>query len=296
MVNNRGLRRVITDFRRHPWLHVISISTVTVALVILGGFFLCSRNFDHLAEKTSPQVTGTVYLKESVTETQVEILKARISSLKSVQTVTYKSRNAVVQELQAFLGGTGAENLSGGELFPDVMEVQIQSDLSPVSVMALKEEMTKYPEVAEVDFSEDWLAQYRKVRHSIEIFGYVLLLAILVGCSFIIANFMGMRHQSRKSEIDIIRLIGGHRNFILTPFMWEAVIEGAIGAVLALGILFIMKGMLSTVMSVHWANLLGIREWLYLSVPQVFGVIIMGVTMAFAGSFTVFLRFQENHR
>ena len=60
---NRGLRRSITDFRRHPWLHLISISTIAVALLILGTFFLCYRNFEALAEKTSPQVTGTVYLK-----------------------------------------------------------------------------------------------------------------------------------------------------------------------------------------------------------------------------------------
>jgi len=59
MVKNRGLRRSITDFRRHPWLHFISVTTITVALVILGTFFLCYRNFENLAEKTSPQVTGT---------------------------------------------------------------------------------------------------------------------------------------------------------------------------------------------------------------------------------------------
>ncbi len=296
MVTNRGIRRVITDFQRHPWLHVISISTVTVALVILGGFFLCSRNFDHLAEKTSPQLTGTLYLKEGVTDIQVEMIKARVSSLKTVINATYKSKSSVVQELQSFLGGMGTETLPSSELFPDVIEVQVRPEVGPGTILALKEEIAKYPEVAEVDFSEDWLAQYRKVRHSIELFGYLLLIAILVGCSFIIANFMGMRHQSRKNEIDIIRLIGGHRNFILTPFLWEGLIEGIAGAFLALIVLYFMRGMLSTLMSVHWTSLLGIREWLYLSFGQILALIAMGVAMAFAGGFTVFLRFQENQK
>jgi len=296
MLSNRGLRRVVTDFRRHPWLHVISISTVTMALTILGGFFLCSRNFDHLAEKTSPQVTGTVYLKENMTDTQVEILKARLSTLKAIQQVTYKSRTSVVQELQAFLGSTGMEGLPGGELFPDVIEVQVAPELTATTVMHLKEEIAKYPEVAEVDFSEDWLAQYKKVRHTIEILGYILLFAILVGCSFVIANFMGMRHQSRKTEIDIIRLIGANRNFILTPFLWEGLIEGLIGSFFALVLLFLGRGMFTTLMSVHWTNLLGVREWLFLSFGQIVMLFAMGVAMAFAGSFTVFLRFQENQR
>ena len=296
MLRNRGLRRSVTDFRRHPGLHVISISTIAVALVILGGFFLFSRNFDSLAERTSPQVTGTVYLKEGLTETQIEMLKARLLALDHMQNATFKTKGSVVEDLQAFLGGTGVDSLPGTELFPDVMELQVKPETGPSNISLLKGIISKFPEVAEVDFSEDWLAQYKKVRQLLEVFGFMLLAAILVGCSFIIANFMGMRHQSRKNEIDIVRLIGAHRNFILTPFLWEGLIEGLLGASLALVILYILKGVLTAVVTVHWTTLLGIREWLYLSPAQMMGVVAMGIAMAFCGSVTVFLRFQENSK
>lgn len=296
MVQDRALRRIITDFRRHPWLHFISISTITVALVILGGFFLCSRNFDHLAERTSPQVTGTIYLRDGLTATQVEILRSRLLALENVQAATFKTRGHVVQDLQAFLGSAGVDSLPGSELFPDVIELHAKGDTGPSAIALLKGIVTKFPEVAEVDFSEDWLAQYKKVRQTIKVFGFLLLAAILIGCSFIIANFMGMRHQSRKNEIDIVRLIGANRNFILTPFLWEGLIEGLLGSGLAIVVLWLMKGLLSALITVHWTTLLGIREWLFLSPLQFAGILCVGIAMAFGGSITVFLRFHESSR
>ncbi len=294
MIKNRGLRRSLTDFTRHPWLHFISISTICVALVILGSFFICSRNFDRMAEKTSPHVTGTVYLKEGLVENEIKTLETRLQTLEGIQSVIFKTRNVVVQDLQAFLGGAGMNVLPGTELFPDVIELQMNADTSEAIIAKHKQEISSFQEVAEVDFSEDWLAQYKRVRQTIKVFGWLLLMGILVGCSFIIANFMGMRHQSRKHEIDTVWLIGAHRNFILAPFLWEAAIEGILGTLISLTILVFIKGLMATLISTHWVSLMGIREWLFLSPAQIVLLLFVGMGMAFAGSITVFLRFQEN--
>ena len=146
-----------------------------------------------------------------------------------------------------------------------------------------------------MDFSEDWLAQYKRVRQVLRVFGFLLLVGCLVGCTFIIANFMGMRHQSRKSEIDIVRLIGAHQNFVLGPFLWEGLIEGMIGSTIALSLLYFLKLSLATLISVQWTSLLGVHEWLYLSPAQLMITISVGVLMSFCGGFTVFMRFRENN-
>ncbi len=144
-----------------------------------------------------------------------------------------------------------------------------------------------------MDFSEDWLAQYKKVRQVATWVGFALMAALIVGCSFMIANFMGMRHQSRRQEIEIVNLIGAHRNFILTPFIWEGVIEGLVGSGIALALLFVGKTVLTGFISTQWNKLLGIDTWLFLSVGQFCLVAMIGVAMALFGGFTVFMRFQE---
>lgn len=292
----RAFRRSITDFKRHPWLHFVSISTITAALIIQGSFLLVYRNFESIAEKTNPYVTGTAYLIDGLQESQIAEIRAQILDTPGVKRVVFKTRESVVNELQSFLGAANKEAIPGSELFPDVLEIDLARDASARSVTQLKDQVAKLAGIAEVDFSEDWLVQYRKARHFLTVFGVILIVAMILGSSFIIANFMGMRHQSRKSEIEIVRLIGGHQNFVLKPFLWEAFIEGVIGISFSLIGLYVLKTLLSAVLTVQWSSFIGTRQLLYLSPGQVALVCALGVAMAMLGSFTVFLRFQESKR
>ncbi|MSP18023.1 MAG: ABC transporter permease [Bdellovibrionales bacterium] len=294
MSKYKGLRYSFSDFKRQPWLHIVSISTITIALVIIGGFFLCYRNFEKLAEKTSPQITGTAYLKEALTTPQIQALRERILSLENVQRVSFKSKDNVVEELQSFLGSAGSISLPGSELFPDIIEMEVKKETSPEKIQIIKGIVTRFPEVAEVDFSDDWLSQYKKISQIIKLVGLIIMGFVIVGCSFLIANFMGMRHQSRRNEIEIVNLIGADRNFILAPYIWEGIIEGISGATVALALLLFIKLFLSSLISGHWSTFLGVHTWSYLSVTQVMAVYVIGVTMALLGGVTVFLRFQED--
>jgi cell division transport system permease protein len=293
-MNYRGLKRSFIDFKRHPWLHFVSISTIAVSLVILGVFFLCYRNFDSLAERTSNQSTGTVYLKDALKEADINRLREKILGLPYVQRVLFKTKASIMEDLQSFLGSATVETMPGNELFPDVLEISIRKDATPGEVGELRVIISKYSEVAEVDFSEDWLTQFRKVRQFFRIGGALLIFGIVIGCGFMIANFMGMRHQARKREIEIVRLIGASQRFVLAPFLWEGTIEGVLGTGVALLGLYGLEVIIAAVISVQWASLLGVKELLYLSPVQLLCIFGLGMTMAFFGSITVFLRFQEN--
>src|SRR5690606_2555706 len=103
------------------------------------------------------------------------------------------------------------------------------------------------------------LAQYRKVRQFVEWVGLGLMVLMVGACSLIIGNFMGMRHQSRTQEINVVRLLGAHRGFVLTPFLWEGLIEGLLGAALSLVLLYGATIALSNLISIQWSSLLGIK-------------------------------------
>jgi cell division transport system permease protein len=272
----------------------MSISTITVSLIIIGGFFLCFRNFNWVAEKTSPEITGSVYLKEELQAVDIQRLREKILALENVKKATFKPKKSVVEELQVFLGDAGKEGMPGGELFPDVVEIELKRDTSPGEIGILKAILMKFPEIAEADFSDDWLGQYKKFQQFFTWVGVVLMLGVIIGCSFIIANFMGMRQEQRKNEIEIVNLIGAHRNFIMSPFLWEGAIEGIMGSFLAVLILYLGKTTLSFLLHSQWVSMLNINSWLFLSFGQVLVLIVVGIAMALFGSVTVFWRFQEN--
>ncbi|MBY0371692.1 permease-like cell division protein FtsX, partial [bacterium] len=199
----RGLKRVCSDFRRHPWLHFISITTITVALVLVGAFLIFFRNVETVAEKTNPRMTGTVYLREGLDQDQIRELRDKVFSLEQVRQVVFKDRDSVVSEIQGFLGEAAHKKLPGSEVFPDVLEIELDAAAKPQVVEMVQKSILAMAGVQEVDFSDGWLAQYKKIRNLGKLIGVLLLAAIMIGCGFIIANFMVLRHQDGQARFPI---------------------------------------------------------------------------------------------
>jgi cell division transport system permease protein len=283
-----------SDFRRHPWLHLASIATIGIASFLLGMFLICYRNFEWISQKMNPQSTGTVYLREGIGQTGIDGLRENILSLSGVKKVEFKDKSRVVGDLQVFLGSASLEPIPGGEIFPDVLEVELSPTVDVESVSILRKKISTYSGVTEVDFSEDWLTQYKKVKDFLGWFGLMLMVLLVGGCGFLIANFMGLRHQARRGELDIVRLMGANHRFLFMPYFAEALIEGVIGAVLALVFLGLAKAFVSTWIVVRWSSLLGIESWLFLSPMHTLGVLSLGVLMALVGGGTLFLKLREN--
>ncbi|NDG27399.1 MAG: hypothetical protein EB120_09520, partial [Proteobacteria bacterium] len=152
----RAISRTWKNFKRHPLLHLASISTISASCIILGGFLLCSRNFQNIAEKTNPNITGTAYLRENLSDYQVSQLKDRLLAQNHIMKVSFKPKKKVADELQIFLGSSAGEVLPGSELFPDIMELELHKDTSTGDIAALTKLLSREPEITEVDFSEDW--------------------------------------------------------------------------------------------------------------------------------------------
>lgn len=294
-MNTRALKRFARDYRRHPWLHFVSTITITGALFVLGIFFVCFHNLDHLASKTNPRITGTAYLAEGLTSEKVDEVYESIVLSEGVHRATFKDKKQVLSELDAVLGSASLGAVPGGELFPDVIEIELKESTMPFQVEALKTALAQRSEVTEIDFSDGWLQQYHKLRNLLQVFGIALLVGMMIACSMIIANFMGMRHQARREEMDIVRLMGAQRSFILWPFLWEGVLEGGMGAILSLAGLYATTLALSHYATVQWASLLEGRHLVFMSPIQSVVFCSLGILMALGGSLTVFFRFQRSN-
>jgi len=107
---------------------------------------------------------------------------------------------------------------------------------------------------------------------------------------------MGLRHQARKEEISVVRLFGGTQPFVVGPFILEGVLEGLIGAVVALITLGLMQTGIAALVKVRWSSVLGIEQWLFLSAGQTMMLFLLGVGMASFGSLSVFIKMRHGER
>ena len=73
--------------------------------------------------------------------------------------------------------------------------------------------------------------------------------AVLVVALFLIVNTIRLATYARRREIEVMKLVGASNWFVRVPFLAEGFVQGAIGAGLAFGGVFLLESWLGGVLS-----------------------------------------------
>jgi cell division transport system permease protein len=96
----------------------------------------------------------------------------------------------------------------------------------------------KAPGVEDVEYDLLWIQRLstavRLVRGAGAFLGAILVLAAV----FTISNVMRLTMYARQDELDIMRLVGAAPAYVKGPFVLEGMIQGGLGGVLALVLLW----------------------------------------------------------
>ena len=97
----------------------------------------------------------------------------------------------------------------------------------------------KAPGVEEVQYDLLWIQRLstavRLVRGVGAFLGGILVLAGV----FTISNVIRLTVYARQDELDIMRLVGATRAYVTGPFVVEGMIQGGLGGLLSLGLLWV---------------------------------------------------------
>jgi cell division transport system permease protein len=117
--------------------------------------------------------------------------------------------------------------------------------------------------------------------------GGILFLAV----SFIVSNTIKLSIYSRREEIEIMRLVGATNGYIKIPFLIEGFLQGASGAALSLGLLFLLYQVFLYNSGPLLRTYGGPVAFSFLPWSSVGGVIFAGVVLGFLGSYLSLARF-----
>ena len=127
----------------------------------------------------------------------------------------------------------------GENPFPAALEVTLRpARNSAVDAQRLVDAFQKAPGVEDVEYDLLWIQRLstavRLVRGAGAFLGAILVLAAV----FTISNVMRLTMYARQDELDIMRLVGAAPAYVKGPFVLEGMIQGGLGGVLALVLLW----------------------------------------------------------
>jgi len=101
------LSRAIANIRQNPFVNLVTIGTITLALLIVSLFLLVFVNLENAAESWSEKVQVTIYFDKELTQQQQTDLKNRIMALPETARVNWVSREEALKRFQGPSAGTG---------------------------------------------------------------------------------------------------------------------------------------------------------------------------------------------
>lgn len=230
------LSRAILNIRQNPFINLVTVVTISLALLIISLFLLLLVNLEGAAHQWTKQVQVSVYLEKELPQQELASLKSRITAMPEVDSVGYVGKDEALKRFRSRL--KGQETLLEGvavDLLPASLEISLKrNSRDSEKVEALVARLKKIPGIGEIQYGEEWVRRLSAfisfARLVVTLLGGFLLIAVL----FIVSNTIKLTVYARRDELELLSLVGATRFFIKAPFIIEGMIQGFAGAVLAL--------------------------------------------------------------
>ncbi|HEX9443025.1 MAG TPA: permease-like cell division protein FtsX, partial [Candidatus Binatia bacterium] len=235
-------RRVLKSFRELLWSHLLTAGTMAMTLFIFGGFLLLQENLRGLVAGWGSRIQIYAYLDDKMPQAAVEPLVRRIRAYPEVESVRFVSRPEAWESFRKSLGSQSGvlEGLTA-EVLPASLEIAVRGDYRDHEALAAAAGRLRAEKgVAQVEYPEEWMEKFSLLTFALASAEWILGGFLLIATLFIVGNTVKLAILARREEIEIMQLVGAPPGLVKLPFVIEGMIQGLLGAALALGFLWLL--------------------------------------------------------
>lgn len=218
-----------------------AVLAITLAAVVLGTLLLLTWNVDLLLSQWTTASEFSVFLREDATSEQRGAIESAIDRSGVTAGHEFVSK---AQALSRFRGQFADLASLTTDLddnpFPASLEVRVRPDAEQNGrADALVKQVAGLPGVADVRYDREWLARVASGLSTIRGAGFALASLMALAAAITVAAVVRLGLHARRDELEIMKLVGSPVGFIRGPFIAEGFLQGGLGAVLALGLLWL---------------------------------------------------------
>jgi cell division transport system permease protein len=230
------IKEAIRSNRRAKLSFFFSLSSTTVGLLLIAISLLSVKISHSIEAYLQNQFEVQVYLKEGLTEVQKENLKSNLKKLNNVQSIEFISKEKAAEK---FVKDTGEDFRTILDYNPLPASFIIRTTSGGnINFPSLLKSIKKFSEVDDAVFPN---AIYQKMLFYLKTFQkYITGLGILLSliAFYVIFSTIRLIIESRKEEIETMKLVGGSLFTIKFPLLLNGMIIGFLSGFLAISILY----------------------------------------------------------
>lgn len=210
------------DIKRTGIVNIVIITTMAAILTIFGAFFRSAMTISSFAHELGNVLEISVYLK---TGTDANIVKNRVSEFDYVEGVRIIPKAQSWADLRREMKLPDVENP-----LPDTLRVKVDKPEHIDNVFSKIKTLTS---VEDMSYAQQLAKKIQTLNHFVNTITILVVITLGILTITIINNTILLVIQSRKDEIEIMRLMGVSNWYIKFPLVMQGAFYGFSGSIIA---------------------------------------------------------------
>ncbi len=234
-----AIRSSVQNFRRNLGVSLAGVCTMGLILVLVGTTVLATHLLTNvLHDQESRASKLKIYLQDGVSLAVILNFQHQLENDSRVLSVSFENKDQAYTEAQS--KGTDiatAVNALGSNPLPASLNVDVKQLRYLVQLDQVARAAPIVDPTQPTDYNSDVTPKIQFAITLIEWVGIVLSVMLLAISLVIIMNTIRTAVYARRTEIEIMKLVGATDWFVRWPFILEGIIGGVIAAMLSSGII-----------------------------------------------------------
>lgn len=213
------------DIKRTGIVNLVIITTMAAILMIFGAFFRSAMSISSFAHELGNVLEISVYLKSG---TDTNVAKNRIKQFEHVENVKIIPKDVSWSNLRREMDLPDISNP-----LPDTLHVKVDK---PENITAVFNNINglKTSVVEDMSYAQELAKKIQMLNHVVNTITVLVIIIMGILTITIINNTIQLVIQSRKDEIEIMRLMGVSNWYIRFPLIMQGAFYGLAGAAIAI--------------------------------------------------------------
>jgi len=226
-------------------LHLLTVFSLAVAFVCLASSLLVVTNLAALRDRWSRAGRATVYLRDGTSDAEAQDVARALESTPFVKKVRLVTSIEARREVVSDESDKALASLPTAA-FPASLEVGFTDEVTSDSLDTTALKLRALPCVESVETYHKWTERLSSLLGGGVTASLCLAVIVLAAVVSVIGSTLRLLLHRRRSEVEVLKLVGATDAFVRRPFVVEAIFQGAGGALAALvllgGLFSIVRG------------------------------------------------------
>lgn len=273
----------------HGFMSFAAVGVTVACLLIMGTFSLVAYDLNENLKDLQRENAVIAFVDESLEDAQAKALRSKLEAVEGVADCTFVSREEARDNY--------VEQYDEDDIYKD-LEAEIfrhRFVIHPteLELMAqLKADLEAVEGIVNVRADETISEGFITVRNIAGVITLAMVAVLLIVSVFIMSNTIKLTTFDRRDEIAVMKMVGATNSFIRWPFVYEGLLLGITGALVAFGLQWLLySGMVRGVAASDTMQLLRLVPFTDIWIPVAAAFLLVGLLVGVGGSLMAIRKF-----